>query len=416
MIFPQYKAAPVDSLINYARNSRTHSPEQVDKIAASIREFGFTNPVLTDGANGIIAGHGRVMAAKKLGMTEVPTIELSHLSEAQRRAYVIADNRLALDAGWDDEMLRVEFADLEGMGFDLELTGFTLDEIDALQIEEVPEGLTDEDAVPDAPEDPVTVEGDVWLLGNHRLMCGDSTSIDAVERLMDGHKADMVFTDPPYNVAYQGKTKDAMTIQNDSMTTDKFKEMMTMVFSNLEITMAKGAPIYVTCPLEDGVFLSSFLSSGIKLQSILIWVKNTMVMGRKDYHYKHEPILYGWKEGAAHFWQGGRDKTTLIHCNKPPRNGEHPTMKPVELIEILLGNSGRQDAIVADYFGGSGSTLIACEKTSRSARLMELDPKYCDVIIKRWQDFTGKEAVHESSGDKFNDMFINGRTGSGAEA
>jgi DNA modification methylase len=359
--------------------------------------------VLIDGQGGIIAGHGRVMAAKKLGIEEVPCIELSHLTDAQRRAYVIADNKLALNAGWDDEMLRVEFQELQDLGFDVELTGFSMDEINALTVEEV-EGLTDEDAVPEAPETPVSVLGDVWLLGNHRLMCGDSTSIDAVEKLMDGHKADMVFTDPPYNVAYEGKTKESMTIQNDSMATTDFKIMMDQVFANLYLAMHSGAPIYVTCPLEDGVFLSSYLGSGLKLQSILVWVKNTMVMGRKDYHYKHEPIMYGWKEGAAHFWQGGRDKTTVISCDKPPRNGEHPTMKPVELIEILLGNSGRIGAITLDLFGGSGSTLIACEKTGRTAYLMELDEKYVDVIIKRWQDFAGKQAIHEATGKTYAEL------------
>jgi len=290
------------------------------------------------------------------------------------------------------------------MDFDLSLTGFNEDELSDLIGLNVTEGLTDEDAVPDVPDEPITKRGDVWVLGNHRVMCGDSTSIDAVEKLMDGNKADMVFTDPPYNVAYKGKTKDALVIDNDNMSTDDFSIFMGEVFSCLFLVMNEGCPIYVTCPLEDGVFQSEYLKSGLKLQSILIWVKNTMVMGRKDYHYKHEPILYGWKEGAAHYWKGGRDKTTIINCDRPQRNGAHPTMKPVELMEILFSNSLRCDAVVVDLFGGSGSTLIACEKLKANALLMELDPKYGDVIINRWQNFTGKEAVHEESGKTYSEI------------
>jgi DNA modification methylase len=400
--FPDYKTVSVDSLIPYARNSRTHSSDQVGQIAASIKEFGFLNPIIVDGDNGIIAGHGRVLAAQKLGLVDLPVIEAGHLSDTQRRAYIIADNKLAMNADWDDEMLRVELDALGVDGFDLELTGFSLDEIADLQIEEVPEGLTDEDAVPESPDEPVSVLGDIWLLGTHRLACSDATNIDAIEKLMDGQKADMVFTDPPYNVAYEGKTKSAMTIQNDKMDDSEFLDLITSAFTNMYAAMNAGAPIYVTCLLEDGVFQRAFLAGGLKIQSILIWLKNTLVMGRKDYHYKHEPIIYGWKEGAAHFWQGGRDKTSIINCDKPPRNGQHPTMKPVELIEGLMGNSGRIDGIILDVFGGSGSTLIACEKTNRHCRMMELYPKYCDVIINRWQQYTGKEAVLESTGETFN--------------
>ena len=395
----------VAELIPYARNSRTHSDEQVGQIAASIKEWGWTVPVLIESNGGLIAGHGRILAAQKLGIEDVPCMVAEGWTDAQRKAYVIADNKLALNSGWDDEMLKVELGELGELDFDLSLTGFDPDELAAFFVEEI-EGLTDEDAVPDAPEVPVTVEGDVWLLGKHRLMCGDSTSIDAVDKLMNGQKADMVFTDPPYNVAYEGKTKEAMTIQNDKMADAEFLEFITSAFANMYAAMNAGAPIYVTCPLEDGVFQRAFLDGGLKIQSILIWLKNTMVMGRKDYHYKHEPIIYGWKEGAAHFWQGGRDKTSIINCDKPPRNGEHPTMKPVELIEILLGNSGRIDGILLDLFGGSGSTLIACEKTGRNCRMMELDPKYCDVIIQRWQEFTGQTATLEATGKAYAELAI----------
>ncbi len=401
----QYSSSvPIDDLIPYVNNSRTHSDEQVAQVAASINEFGFTNPVLIDESGSIIAGHGRVQAAKKLKMDSVPCITLSGLTEAQKKAYVIADNQLALNAGWDLDTLKLEIDTLKELEFDIDLLGFDDDFLDdLLELEEV-EGLTDEDEVPEPPEEPVSVLGDIWQLGNHRLMCGDSTSIDDVDKLMDGHKADMVFTDPPYNVAYEGKTEESMTIENDSMSADDFQKFMDSVFTCLYLVMSDGCPIYVTCPLEDGIFQNSYLGSGLKLQSILIWVKNTMVMGRKDYHYKHEPILYGWKEGGAHFWCGGRDKTTIINCDKPQRNGVHPTMKPVELIEILFGNSMRRDAIVVDLFGGSGSTLIACEKTNSNSRLMELDEKYVDVIINRWQDFTGKQAIHIESGKTYNEL------------
>ena len=327
-------------MIPYARNSRTHSDEQVTKIAASIKEFGFLNPVIIDGANGIIAGHGRVMAAKKLGLDEVPVIEASHLTEAQRRAYVIADNRLALDAGWDEEMLRVEFAELEGSGFDLELTGFTLDEIGAFDPEEMAEGLTDEDAVPEAPAQPVTVEGDVWVLGKHRLMCGDSTSIDALERLCCGQMVDMWLTDPPYNVAYEGKTKDALTIKNDSMADDQFRQFLRDCYVAADSVMKPGAVFYIWHADSEGYnFRGAAQDAGWKVRQCLIWKKSTMVMGRQDYHWKHEPCLYGWKEGAGHLWASDRKQTTILEFDKPQRNGAHPTMKPVELFEYQMLNN-----------------------------------------------------------------------------
>lgn len=403
--FPEYKKVSTESLIPYARNSRTHSPDQVDKIAASIKEFGFLNPVIVDGENGIIAGHGRVMAAKKIGLTELPVIEASHLTDAQRRAYVIADNRLALDAGWDEEMLRVEFADLASVGFDLALTGFSLDEIESMQVEEIKEGLTDEDAVPETPEQPVTIEGDVWVLGNHRLMCGDSTSIDAIGELCEGRLVDMWLTDPPYNVAYQGKTKDALTIKNDSMSDDNFRQFLRDCYVAADSVMKPGAVFYIWhADLEGYNFRGAAKDAGWTVRQCLIWKKSVLVMGRQDYHWKHEPCLYGWKEGAGHLWASDRKQTTILEFDRPTRSGEHPTMKPVGLFEYQLLNNTKGGDIVLDSFGGSGTTLIAAEKNGRDARLMELDPKYCDVIIKRWQDFTGRKAIHEATGKTFGEV------------
>lgn len=444
MAAPAYKSAKVADLIPYARNSRTHSDDQVTKIAASIKEFGFLNPVIVDGQNGIIAGHGRVMAAKKLGLEDVPVIEASHLSEAQRRAYVIADNRLALDAGWDEEMLRVELAELEGLGFDLELTGFSLDEIGALEPEELTEGLTDEDAVPEAPEQPVTVEGDVWVLGKHRLLCGDSTSITDVETLMAGFRADMVWTDPPYNVAIKGK---AGSIMNDDMSASAFRDFLRDVYSCYFAVMREGAVIYVAhADSERAAFTDTFVQAGLKLSQVLIWVKQSATLSRQDFNWQHEPILYGWKEGAGHYFcadftlttvidddvdlramkreqlvdlisnMRSEAMTTAIRYARPTKSDLHPTMKPVGLVQRMIEWSSRKGEVVLDLFGGSGTTLLAAEKNGRCARLMELDPKYCDVIVKRWQDFTGKEAVLESSGDKFNDLYICGRDGDKANA
>lgn len=411
--FPTYKTKPLDSLIPYARNSRTHSEEQITKIAASIKEFGFLNPVIVDGESGIVAGHGRVMAAKKLGMDEVPVIEASHLTEAQRRAYVIADNRLALDAGWDDEMLRVEFAELEGLGFDLELTGFTLDEIKALEPEQLTEGLTDEDAVPEVPEQPVTVLGDVWVLGRHRLMCGDSTSVDEVNTLIQESMVDLVVTDPPYGVSYADKNKSLnksgkgnriqTPIKNDHLQGSELKDFFLASFSCLYLAMKPGSPFYIFAPQggEQMIMMMMMQEASLPVRHELIWVKNNHVLGRADYHYKHEPVLYGWKDGAGHPWYGDRNKFSIWNVNKPAQSKLHPTMKPVELVEIPIQNSSKGHDVVLDLFGGSGTTLIACEKTNRIARLMELDPKYCDVIVKRWQDFTGKQAIHAETGKTF---------------
>ena len=396
----------IEKLIPYAKNSRTHSDAQVAQIAASIKEFGFVNPVLIDEQDGIIAGHGRVMAARKLGIEEVPCIRLAHLTENQKRAYVIADNKLALNAGWDEEMLKLEIKDLEASDFDISLLGFDAEELENILDEpETTEGLTEDDEVPEPPVEPITVLGDVWVLGKHRLMCGDSTSMDDLSKLTDGQLVDMWLTDPPYNVAYEGKTKDALTIKNDEMGDDQFRQFLRDAYTAADTVMKPGAVFYIWHADSEGYnFRGAAHDAGWKVRQCLIWKKSSMVMGRQDYHWKHEPCLYGWKEGAGHLWAADRKQTTILEFEKPSRNGEHPTMKPVALFEYQLLNNTKGGDQVLDSFGGSGTTLIAAEKNGRIARLMELDPKYCDVIVKRWQEFTGKEAVHEASGKTYNEM------------
>lgn len=392
----------IDALIPYARNSRTHSDAQVAQIAASIKEFGFTNPVLIDAGGGIIAGHGRVLAARKLGLSEVPCIRLEHLTDAQKRAYVIADNRLALNSGWDMEMLKVEFADLQELGFDLELTGFDLDEIKELLAPVGTEGLTDPDDAPPLPENPRTRPGDIWVMGKHRLLCGDSTSVSDLEKLTEGQLVDMWLTDPPYNVAYEGGTKEKLTIKNDEMGDEQFRQFLRDAYTAADTVMKPGAVFYIWHADSEGYnFRGAARDAGWTVRQCLIWKKSSLVMGRQDYHWKHEPCLYGWKEGASHLWAADRKQTTILEFEKPSRNGEHPTMKPVALFEYQLLNNTKGGDQVLDSFGGSGTTLIAAEKNGRVARIMELDPKYCDVIVRRWQDFTGKIATHAETGEPF---------------
>lgn len=401
----QVEQISIETLIPYVNNARTHSDAQVAQIAASIKEFGFNNPVLIADDNSIIAGHGRVMAARKLGKDTVPAVRLSHLTEMQRKAYILADNKLALNADWDNSLLAIELADLKDLGFDTDLTGFSADEIAALMPVELTEGLTDEDEVPEAPVDPVTKPGDVWLLGKHRLMCGDSTSIEALEELCQGQSVDMWLTDPPYNVAYEGKTKDALKIQNDSMSDDQFRQFLRDSYVAADAVMKAGAVFYIWHADSEGYnFRGAAQDAGWKVRQCLIWKKQTMVMGRQDYHWKHEPCLYGWKDGAGHLWAADRKQTTILEFDRPSRNAEHPTMKPVALFEYQLLNNTKGGDIVLDSFGGSGTTMIAAEKNGRVSRLMELDPKYCDVIIKRWQEFTGKIATLEETGESFNEL------------
>ena len=389
----------IEKLIPYARNARTHSDEQVGQIAASIKEWGWTTPVLVDEDGGIIAGHGRTMAAKRLGLREVPVMVARGWSDAKKRAYVLADNKLALNAGWDDAMLALELKELGETGFDLDLTGFSLDEIAALTPVEVEPGLTDEDAVPEAPERPTTRLGDVWILGQHRLMCGDSTSIDAVEKLMDGQKADMVFTDPPYGVDYEG-------INNDSRA--GLADLLQQVFANYVLTAMPGAPVYVFHSDRCADIFHQVFREHFHFSSMVIWVKPSLVLSQTDYQSRHEPCMYGWVEGSAHQWHSDRKQTSVWEFGKEHVVG-HTTPKPTEMVSYAIENSSKQNQTVIDLFGGSGSTLIACEKTGRQCRMMELDPKYCDVIIKRWQDYTGKQAVCQENSKTFNELVTDGR-------
>jgi site-specific DNA-methyltransferase (adenine-specific) len=396
---------PIGRLVPYAKNSRTHSDAQVAQIAASIKEWGFTTAVLVDEDGGIIAGHGRLMAARKLGMSEVPVMVAAGWSDAQKRAYVIADNKLALNAGWDNELLALELADIQGLGFDVELTGFSDEEIKALMPVEITEGLTDEDDAPAVQENPVTVAGDVWVMGKHRLLCGDSTSVDDLGKLCESQLVDMWLTDPPYNVAYEGGTKEKLTIKNDSMGDDQFRQFLRDAYTAADTVMKPGAVFYIWHADSEGYnFRGAARDAGWTVRQCLIWKKSSLVLGRQDYQWRHEPCLYGWKEGAGHLWAADRKQTTILEFDKPSRNGEHPTMKPVALFEYQLLNNTKGGDIVLDSFGGSGTTLIAAEKNGRVARLMELDPKYCDVIVKRWQDFTGQKAVHAESGKTFDEV------------
>ena len=391
---------PIEALIPYINNSRKHSDEQVAQIAASIKEFGWTNPILVDGTSGIIAGHGRLLAARKLGMDKVPVIELAHLSDTQKKALIIADNKLALNADWDTELLQIELKELMADDFSLDLLGFDVKELDALlNAIEPTVGLTDEDAVPDVPDEPKTKPGDIYVLGNHRLMCGDSISIDAVEKLMDGQLADLVFTDPPYNVAYSGRGENNLgTIKNDNMSDSQFEDFCRAFFGCYFAYMKPLACIYVCHPDSQSAPKLAFektFAEQFKKSSTIIWMKQSAGMGWQDYRAQHEPILYGWKEGKGkHFFVGDRTKTTVWKIGRDAQASYvHPTQKPVALPEEAINNSSKGMDIVLDLFGGSGSTLIAAEKTGRKARTMELDPKYCDVIVKRWEEFTGKQAI-----------------------
>ena len=440
----------ITKLVPYARNSRTHSDEQIGQIAASIKEWGWTTPVLVDEDGSIIAGHGRTLAAQRLKMTEVPVMVAKGWSDAKKRAYIIADNKLALNAGWDESMLNLELGELQDMGFDISLIGFGKNELSELMAEEPTEGLTEENAVPEVKEKPKSQLGDVWLLGEHRLMCGDSTQADDLAKLMDGEKADLVWTDPPYNVDMTGKNEylasvgkarkdtENFGIQNDKMSAQEFRTFMQAVYERYFENMREGAVIYVAHPEHERIiFVESMLNAGLKLSEVLIWVKQSGTLSRQDFNWKHEPILYGWKEGKGHYFckdftlttvidddldidKLKKDEmvamlkqikeqmpTTVIRHDRPTKSDLHPTMKPVGLVSRMVEWSSMDGWIVLDLFGGSGTTMIACEKTHRKSRLMELDPKFCDVIVKRWQDFTGKKATHAETGKTF-DKVSNG--------
>ena len=394
---------PVDKLIPYARNSRTHNDEQVAQIVTSIKEFGFTNPILVGADDVIIAGHGRLLAAQRMGLKEVPIVRLPHLTETQRRALVIDDNNIALNAGWDEEMLALEMKELGDLDFDLDLLGFSLDELKELEAfgEPEPNGNTDEDEVPEVPEEAVTKPGDMWILGEHRLLCGDTTMYDDVKKLMADDTAAMIFTDPPYNVNYGATMKDSLRyhagtlggrkIMNDNLG-DGFAQFLTDSLSNL-MMFNNGVAYVCMSSSELHTLYSALVAACGKWSTFIMWAKNTFTLGRADYQRQYEPILYGWRaDNKKHYWCGDRDQSDVWEYNKPVRNDLHPTMKPVELVERAINNSSKVGDIVLDGFGGSGSTLIAAEKTRRKARLMELDPKFCDVIVRRWEEYTDKKA------------------------
>jgi DNA modification methylase len=395
---------PAD-LIPYARNAKKHDPEQVAKIAGSIREFGFNNPVLVDQSNGIIAGHGRVMAALKLGLESVPVIRLSHLSETQRRAYILADNKLAeLGGGWDEEMLKVELEAIKESDLDHLLTGFSDEEMAEL-LAETNQLNRDPDEVPETPEDPITKPGDLWILGEHRLLCGDSTKAEDVDRLMAGTKADACITDPPYGVSYADKNRflNAIWLANrieepiendhDDVTTTAEK-LWRPAFDLMNQSMKPGAAFYVFSPQggDQMMMMMMMAEANIPVRHELIWVKNNHVLGRADYAYKHEPVLYGWKPGAAHQYHGGF-QTSLLEFDRPQKSGLHPTTKPLELVAHLMKNNTVDSNLVLDLFLGSGTTLIAAEQLGRTCYGMEISPQYCDVIVKRWETLTGKKAT-----------------------
>jgi DNA modification methylase len=402
----QIEYRSIDSLIPYARNARSHSDEQVAQIAASIAEFGWTNPILTDGERGVIAGHGRLLAARKLALKEVPVIELSHLTAIQKKAYILADNRLAENAGWDQELLRLELGELKLADVDLELLGFGADELDALLASDT-EGNTDEDQVPEVPETPVSRTGDLWLLGDHKVLCGDATKSEDYSTLLGNELVDMTFTDPPYNVNYANTAKDKMRGKNRAILNDNlgdgFGAFLQAACQNI-LNVTKGGIYIAMSSSELDTLQLAFRAAGGKWSTFVIWAKNTFTLGRADYQRQYEPILYGWRDGAEHYWCGARDQGDVWFVKKPHKNDLHPTMKPVELVEKAVTNSSKTRDLVLDPFGGSGSTLIACEKTGRRARLIELDPKYVDVIVNRWQDWTGKQATREGDDVMFNDL------------
>jgi DNA modification methylase len=422
-----------DKLIPYINNPRIND-NAVDAVAGSIAEFGFKNPIIVDRNNVIIAGHTRLLAARKLGLDQVPVIRAEDLTEKQVKAFRIADNKTAELSEWDDELLAMELEGLEDM-----FTGFSDGEIDALLNQDGPAGVIEDDFEVVLPEEPKAKPGDIYQLGKHRLMCGDSTKLEDIQKLMGGEMADMVFTDPPYNVDYTGGTNEALKIQNDNMDDSAFYNFLHDAFSCMLEVTKPGGGIYI-CHSEGVNFRLAMVNAGWLLKQCIIWVKNSLVLSRQDYHWRHEPILYGWKPGAAHKWYGGRKQDTVIEDSKfvtiteagdgfnihiddgvdtvvfkvpsyeieyaaddfgttvwrvdrPSRNVEHPTMKPIELVARAIRNSSKKGNIVLDTFGGSGSTLIACEQLDRACYTMELDPVYVDVIIERWEQFTGQKAV-----------------------
>ena len=383
----RFEKVDIDRLIPYARNARTHSKEQILQLRSSLREFGFVNPIIVDKDLNIIAGHGRVLAAKAEGLSEVPCVFAEHLTDAQKRAYILADNRLALNAGWDEELLALEFGELKDLGFDLELTGFGLDEIEKLFAADGKDVQDDDFNLTAALEQAAFVlPGDVWTLGRHRLICGDATHADTVKKLMDGRKANLVLTDPPYNVGFESSS--GLKIKNDSQKSEQFYNFLLSAFRSVADNLESGGSAYIFHADTEGEnFRRAFREAGFHLSGTCIWVKDSFVMGRSPYQWQHEPILYGWLKTGAHKWYAGRSEATIWNFAKPRKNSDHPTSKPLELLAYPIKNSSQANGIVLDPFGGSGSTLIACEQADRICNMLELDEKYASVILRRYAEF-----------------------------
>ena len=397
----QMTLVEIDKLIPYINNARTHSKEQINKLRSSLREFGFINPVIIGRDYGIIAGHGRVMAAREEGISEVPCVFVDHLTEAQKKAYIIADNRMALDAGWDEEILKVEIEALQAEAFDISLTGFGDDEISDLFGKDKDNIEDDDYDLTAALEKAAFVEkGDVWVVGRHRLVCGDATSAEDVALLMDGKKANLIVTDPPYGVSF--KSNSGLTIKNDSMKDEEFYNFLHKSFENMVAHLESGGSAYVFHADTEGLtFRKAFIDAGFHLAGVCIWSKNSLVLGRSDYQWQHEPVLYGFLKNGKHRWYSDRKQTTIWNFNKPKRNENHPTSKPLDLLSYPIRNSSQENAIVLDTFGGSGSTLMACEQTNRICFTMELDEKYASVILRRYvEDTDNADNVYVLRGDK----------------
>ena len=405
----QMELVPTDRLIPYVNNARTHSAEQVNKLRASLREFGFVNPVIVDRDLNVIAGHGRILAAKEEKIPEVPCVYVDYLTEAQKKAYILADNRMAMDAGWDEELLRVEIEALQAEAFDVSLTGFDEKEITDLFKDGNGTGAEDDDFdLSAALEKAAFVErGDVWTVGRHRLMCGDATVAEDVIKLMDGKKANLILTDPPYGVSFQ--SADGISIQNDSIKGEEFYQFLLAAMQNMVSVLEPGGAAYVFHADTEGLnFRRAFVDAGLHLAGCCIWVKNSLVLGRSDYQWQHEPVLYGFLKNGKHSWYSDRKQTTIWNFDKPKRNKNHPTSKPLDLLAYPIGNSTQANAIVLDTFGGSGSTLMACEQTNRICYTMELDPKYASVSLRRYVEDGGNpdEVYVERNGQKlmFSDL------------
>ena len=384
----------IADLTPYENNAKEHPKKQIEEIKNSIKQFGFCDPVGIWGEKNIIVeGHGRVLALQQMGETEVECIRLDHLTDDERKAYTLAHNKTTLSSDFDFEKLEAELKELSAADLDFSMSDFGFD---LSEFEEPKEAIEDEIPEVDEESEPITQLGDIWQLGDHRLMCGDSTDAGTVALLMDGKKADLLLTDPPYNVAYE--SSDGKTIQNDNMSDAEFRKFLTSAFTVAVANLKEGGAFYIWyANLESYNFIGASIDAGLHIRQFLIWNKNSLVLGRQDYQWKHEPCLYGWKDGAAHKWYNDRSQTTVLEFNKPLRNGEHPTMKPVELITYQTKNSSKENDLVLDLFGGSGTTLIACEQTGRICRMVEIDEQYCDVIIKRWENLTGQKAERIAS-------------------